>query len=86
MQIFKSYDLPKDYTGIWYCEEEKYTAWALNGKYHREDGPAVVYDDGTSYWYYENDRMHRIGGPAVKEKKFFWRCSFFILFVWKTYI
>jgi len=23
----------------------------LNGKCHREDGPAIEYVDGTKYWY-----------------------------------
>jgi hypothetical protein len=25
--------------------------WWLNGKRHREDGPAIEYADGTKYWY-----------------------------------
>jgi hypothetical protein len=25
--------------------------WYLNGKCHREDGPAVEYADGTKFWY-----------------------------------
>ena len=25
--------------------------WYLNGKLHREDGPAVEYADGTKSWY-----------------------------------
>ena len=25
--------------------------WYLNGKLHREDGPAVEYSYGTKYWY-----------------------------------
>ena len=25
--------------------------WFLNGKYHREDGPAIEYTDGTKYWF-----------------------------------
>ena len=26
-------------------------SWHLNGKLHREDGPAVEYSDGTKHWY-----------------------------------
>ena len=26
-------------------------AWVLNNQVHREDGPAVIYDDGSRYWY-----------------------------------
>ena len=29
--------------------------WRINGKLHREDGPAVEYPDGTKLWYY-NDK------------------------------
>jgi hypothetical protein len=25
--------------------------WFLNGKIHREDGPAVIYPDGTQMWF-----------------------------------
>ena len=31
--------------------------------YHREDGPAVIYGDGTKFWYY-NGKLHRKDGPA----------------------
>jgi hypothetical protein len=30
-----------------------------------EDAPAVVYADGTEWWYHEG-RVHREGGPAVR--------------------
>ena len=36
----------------------------LNGKRHREDGPAVIYPDGTKeYWI--NGKLHREDGPAI---------------------
>jgi hypothetical protein len=38
--------------------------WWLNGKLHREDGPAVIYPDGSQYWYLSGD-LHREDGPAV---------------------
>ena len=37
--------------------------WYLNGKLHREDGPAVEYADGDKYWYF-NGNPHREDGPA----------------------
>jgi hypothetical protein len=37
--------------------------WYLNGKFHREDGPAIEYPDGGRCWYF-NGKLHRIGGPA----------------------
>ena len=38
--------------------------WLLNGKKHREDGPAVTYIDGAKYWYI-NGECHREDGPAT---------------------
>jgi len=37
--------------------------WWLNGKRHREDGPAIEWPDGTKIWFL-NGKRHRIGGPA----------------------
>jgi len=37
--------------------------WKLNGKLHREDGPAVIWSDGTKE-YYLNGERHREDGPA----------------------
>jgi len=37
--------------------------WFLNGKYHREDGPAIEYEDGRQHWFINNTR-HRLDGPA----------------------
>lgn len=39
--------------------------WLLNGKLHREDGPAVEYIDGTKKWFL-NGKLHREDGPAVE--------------------
>jgi len=38
--------------------------WYLNGKKHREDGPAVMSVDGSKYWYL-NGELHREDEPAV---------------------
>jgi len=46
-----------------YSNGDKY--WFLNGKYHREDGPALEYADGTKHWYI-NGKSHRIDGPAIE--------------------
>jgi len=40
-----------------YCIEyllEKCKDWKINGELHREDGPAVEYDDGINFWYLNN--------------------------------
>jgi len=39
--------------------------WYLNGKLHREDGPAVEYADGTKFWFL-NCKLHRTDGPAAE--------------------
>jgi len=39
------------------------------GQYHRLDGPAVEWVDGTKYWYI-NGLCHRIDGPAAKRDGF----------------
>jgi len=36
-----------------------------DGEYHREDGPAIEYTDGSKVWYL-NDNCHREEGPAVE--------------------
>ena len=35
-----------------------------HGELHREDGPAVIYTNGSEEWYI-NDKLHREDGPAV---------------------
>ena len=45
--------------------EDGTTYWTVNGKRHREDGPAGKWNDGTEV-YYLNDQIHREDGPAVK--------------------
>jgi hypothetical protein len=34
------------------------------GELHRDDGPAIIYADGTQLWY-RNGKQHRDGGPAA---------------------
>ena len=38
-----------EYTVKVYLDGDKH--WYLNGKRHREDGPAIEYADGDKYWY-----------------------------------
>ncbi len=58
-------DLPKNFTGIVtilgvYC-------WILDGKMHREDGPAFEYllPGGGRKWFI-NGNLHREDGPAIE--------------------
>ncbi len=39
--------------------------WYLNGKRHREDGPAAEWSNGTKSWFL-NDELHREDGPATE--------------------
>ena len=68
MKIIKTkniwYEVSKDFTGIVeYTSGDK--RWYLNGKRHREDGPAVEFGNGDKSWYL-NGRAHRIDGPAIE--------------------
>jgi hypothetical protein len=38
--------------------------WKLNGKYHREDGPAFETTGGIKKWCL-NGLLHRVDGPAI---------------------
>ena len=39
--------------------------WKLNGKLHREDGPAIELPNGTKHWCI-NGKLHREDGPAIE--------------------
>jgi hypothetical protein len=40
--------------------------WKLpNGDFHREDGPAIEYNNGSKQWWL-NGLRHRENGPAVE--------------------
>ena len=41
------------------------TFWYLDGKRHREDGPAVETTFGSSIWFLDG-KVHREDGPAVE--------------------
>jgi hypothetical protein len=49
------------------CEIDEFGTkrWYLNGKLHREDGPAVEYTHGDKFWYF-NGELHREDGPALE--------------------
>ncbi len=52
-----------EYTVKVYYNGDK--AWFLNGKLHREDGPAIEGTNGYKAWYLNNKR-HREDGPALE--------------------
>lgn len=39
-------------------------AFTRNNKLHRDDGPALIYNDGHKVWYQDGE-IHRVDGPAV---------------------
>ena len=39
--------------------------WCLGRNYHREDGPAIEWEDGDKEWWLHGKR-HREDGPAVE--------------------
>ena len=55
--IYKTYEVR--------VRDDGYKEWFLNGKRHREDGPAVEHPNGTKEWY-QNDKLHREDGPAIE--------------------
>jgi hypothetical protein len=52
-----------EYTVKVYSNGSKF--WYLNGKRHREDGPAVEGSYGYKSWWL-NGKLHREDGPAVE--------------------
>jgi hypothetical protein len=47
------FDVPRYYSGcVVYPNQSK--EWYLNGKVHREDGPAREWLDGTKQWYFND--------------------------------
>lgn len=66
MDVFRTiFLLPENYTGCCYIEENKGIYHYLKGLWHREDGPAIIFDEGSRHWF-KNGMSHRIGGPAIE--------------------
>jgi len=55
--------IPFDFEGECYLWQHS-RRWYKKGKLlHRENGPAVEFDNGTKYWLI-NNQYHRVDGPA----------------------
>jgi hypothetical protein len=50
-----SFELVITDTKIEYCKHDKH---------HRDDGPAVIFNDGSQYWC-QNGQYHRTDRPAI---------------------
>jgi hypothetical protein len=48
-----------------YAEYGTTRYWYKDGKHHREDGPAIIFSDGTKFWEYRG-MLHRTNGPAIE--------------------
>ncbi len=48
-----------------YIDKYGSVCYVKNKKLHREDGPAVEWDDGGKRWY-KNGELHREDGPAIE--------------------
>ena len=57
----------KEYTVKVYSNR---TEWYFNGQFHRDDGPAVEWSNGSklggSKFWYRNGQRHRDDGPALE--------------------
>ena len=62
---FKTYYLKESNKPICRTTPDGDKYWYLNGKLHREDGPAVELTGNYKAWYL-NDKLHREDGPAVE--------------------
>ena len=49
-------DVPYNYTGIVEYKNGS-IEYYLNGEYHREDGPAVIFSNGRKDWYLKDKRI-----------------------------
>lgn len=45
-------------------KHEDRIAWYKYGRYHRDDGPAVEWNNGSKMWY-KAGALHRADGPAI---------------------
>lgn len=59
-------DVPKDFTGYFRLNDGIY--FYKDGEPHREDGPAVKWDDGEEKWFIHGLR-HHVDGPAYITKQ-----------------
>lgn len=52
-----------------YNPADKYNlhkSWWVGGKRHRVEGPALIWGDGSKFWF-SNNLLHREDGPAIEK-------------------
>ena len=57
-------DIPKNYTGEVFVVFHKKYLFLKEGNLHREDGPAMILEDGKNAWYFEG-QLHRLDGACM---------------------
>jgi hypothetical protein len=55
-----------EYTVKVYNNNTKF--WYLNGERHREDGPAMEFEDGTKFWYLNGEQLTKYGEQLTKSE------------------
>ncbi len=74
LKVKKWNDIPAYFTGVVKFLNNYY--WFVNGIRHREDGPAVIFSNGSKYWWlngwsYFQEEWFNVLTPEQKEK-FIW--------------
>ena len=54
------------FTGV--VKDKDSVAYYVNGELHRDNGPAIEWEDGTKEWYIDGN-IHRENGPAIENEK-----------------
>jgi hypothetical protein len=64
IEIAVVYENEIQYKKVIYSYKEEWNL-CLTGEFHREDGPAVIYDNGYKAWW-KHGKIHREDGPAIE--------------------
>jgi hypothetical protein len=61
----KHSDISPDFTGVYKIISTGNIHHVKDGKYHNETGPAIIWQDGSKFWYI-NGLAHREDGPSTE--------------------
>ena len=67
IKVKSHYEYLREHPEFTGCLIDQYDGkyWYKNGEWHREDGPALEFADGSKAWC-KNGEWHREDGPAVE--------------------